>query len=98
MRIHDEVSEALASGRPVVALESTIISHGLPRPRNLAVARQIEAAVRDRGACPATIGMIGGELVIGLADGELERLASSGSVVKLSARDLAVAAACGVDG
>ena len=60
MRIHDEVSDALAAGRPVVALESTIISHGLPRPRNLDVAREIEAAVRSAGAVPATIALVCG--------------------------------------
>ena len=60
MRIAAEVAEALAAGRPVVALESTIITHGLPRPRNLEIARQVEAAVREGGALPATIAMVGG--------------------------------------
>ena len=60
MRIAPEVAEALAGGQPVVALESTLISHGLPRPRNLEVARQVEAAVRDDGALPATIALVGG--------------------------------------
>ena len=82
MRIHDEVSDALASGRPVVALESTIISHGLPRPRNLEVAREIEAAVRAEGAVPATIALVSGELRIGLDDAALEAIASSEDVVK----------------
>ncbi len=76
-----------------MALESTIVSHGLPRPDNLRVAREIEEAVRDNGAVPATIGMIGGEIVVGLDDGELTRLASGDDVAKLSVRDLAVAAA-----
>ncbi len=98
IRYGPAVRDALAAGAPVVALESTIVSHGLPRPRNLEVARQIEQTVRERGACPATIGMIAGELVVGLDDAELTRLAVGESVVKLSARDLAVAAACGVDG
>ncbi|OZV79260.1 pseudouridine-5-phosphate glycosidase [Micromonospora echinospora] len=93
-----EVAEALRAGRPVVALESTIVSHGLPRPDNLRVARQIEQAVRDAGAVPATIGMVGGRLVVGLDDTELTRLASADGVAKLSVRDLAVAAAAGVDG
>ncbi|MEU8170812.1 pseudouridine-5'-phosphate glycosidase [Micromonospora sp. NPDC049004] len=93
-----EVAEALRDGRPVVALESTIVSHGLPRPQNLRVAREIEQAVRDAGAVPATIGMIGGELVVGLDDAQLTRLATVDGVTKLSVRDLAVAAATGADG
>ncbi|WP_420116870.1 pseudouridine-5'-phosphate glycosidase [Micromonospora sp.] len=93
-----EVDEALRDGRPVVALESTIVSHGLPRPDNLRVARQIEQTVRDAGAVPATIGMIAGELVVGLGDAELTRLATVDPVAKLSVRDLAVAAATGADG
>src|SRR4051812_1195938 len=98
MRIHDEVSEALASGRPVVALESTIISHGLPRPRNLAVAREIEDAVRAAGAVPATIGLVGGEVRVGLDDAALEVLAGSPDVVKCGVRDLAPAVARGAHG
>lgn len=93
-----EVADALRDGRPVVALESTIVSHGLPRPDNLRVAREIEQAVRDAGAVPATIGMVGGRLVVGLDDAELTRLASVDGVAKLSVRDLAVAAATGADG
>ncbi|RLP94238.1 pseudouridine-5'-phosphate glycosidase [Micromonospora sp. BL4] len=93
-----EVADALRDGRPVVALESTIVSHGLPRPENLRVARAIEQAVRDAGAVPATIGMIGGELVVGLDDAQLTRLATVDGVTKLSVRDLAVAAATGADG
>ncbi|MET8083326.1 pseudouridine-5'-phosphate glycosidase [Micromonospora sp. NPDC005237] len=93
-----EVAVALRDGRPVVALESTIVSHGLPRPQNLRVAREIEQAVRDAGAVPATIGMIGGELVVGLDDAQLTRLATVDGVTKLSVRDLAVAAATGADG
>ncbi len=92
------VARALAEGGPVVALESTIVSHGLPRPDNLRVAREIEAVVRAAGAEPATIGMVGGELVVGLDDDQLERLATGDGVVKLSVRDLAPAAASGVDG
>jgi pseudouridine-5'-phosphate glycosidase len=82
----------------VVALESTIVSHGLPRPDNLRVAREIEQTVRDNGAVPATIGMIGGEIVVGLDDGQLSHLAGTDGVAKLSVRDLAVAAARGADG
>jgi len=92
------VRNALSEHRPVVALESTIISHGLPRPRNLEVARSIERTVRDHGAEPATIGVVGGEIVVGLNDAELTRLATADGVLKLSTRDLAVAAAVGVDG
>ena len=88
MRIHDEVREALASGRPVVALESTIISHGLPRPRNLAVAREIESAVRAAGAVPATIAVVAGELRVGLDDAALEAIAGAEEVVKCGVRDL----------
>ncbi|MEU5561685.1 pseudouridine-5'-phosphate glycosidase [Micromonospora musae] len=98
IRFGAEVSDALRDGRPVVALESTIVSHGLPRPENLRVARQIEATVRDAGAVPATIGMVGGELVVGLHDAQLTRLATVDGVAKLSVRDLAVAAATGADG
>ncbi|BCJ57763.1 pseudouridine-5'-phosphate glycosidase [Micromonospora endophytica] len=93
-----EVALALRERRPVVALESTIVSHGLPRPDNLHVARQIEQAVRDAGAVPATIGMVAGELVVGLDDAQLTRLATADGVTKLSVRDLAVAAATGADG
>jgi pseudouridylate synthase len=98
IRFADEVRFAIDSKRPVVALESTIISHGLPRPGNLHVARQIERAVRDNGAVPATIGMIGGEIVVGLDDQDLEHLALGEAVAKLSVRDLAVAAAAKADG
>jgi pseudouridylate synthase len=98
VRIHPEVSDALAAGRPVVALESTIISHGLPRPDNLGVARDIEAAVRAGGAVPATVAIVGGDVCVGLDDGALERIATSEFVSKTSVRDLAVVAARGGDG
>lgn len=98
IRFGAEVAEARRDGRPIVALESTIVSHGLPRPDNLRVARDVEQAVRDGGAVPATIGMVGGELTIGLSDEHLARLAGADGVAKLSVRDLAVAAASGVDG
>jgi len=98
IRLGDEVAAALDHGDPVVALESTIVSHGLPRPDNLRIAREIQQAVRDHGALPATIGMIEGELVVGLSDAELTRLATGDDVVKLSVRDLATAAALKVDG
>ena len=93
-----EVAAARAAGRPVVALESTLISHGLPRPDNSRIAREIERRVREAGAVPATIGMVGGRIVVGLDDAQLDRLASGEGVAKLSVRDLAVAAAAGADG
>ncbi|WP_239160392.1 pseudouridine-5'-phosphate glycosidase [Virgisporangium ochraceum] len=92
------VEAALSAGRPVVALESTIISHGLPRPDNLRVAREIEKTVEAAGAVPATIGMIGGRLVVGLSDAEIEHLATADGVVKLSVRDLAPASMKKADG
>jgi pseudouridylate synthase len=93
--VHPEVADALADRRPVVALESTIISHGLPRPDNLGIARDIEAAVRSGGAVPATVAIVDGEAHIGLDDAALERVAGDGGVVKVSVRDLATVAALG---
>ena len=97
MQVIPEVADALEAGRPVVALESTIISHGLPRPDNLRVARKIEAAVRAGGAVPATIAVVGGQARIGLDDAALARIADGEDVVKASLRDLAVVAAQGRD-
>jgi len=91
--IHPEVASALTEGRPVVALESTIISHGLPRPDNLRIAREIEQSVRDGGAVPATIAVVNGEARIGLDDAALERVATDPDVVKVSVRELAAVAA-----
>jgi len=85
-----EVSAAITAGRPIVALESTIISHGLPRPRNLEVALEVEAIVRSEGAVPATIALIDGVVHVGLERDELERIANDDDVVKASTRDLAV--------
>lgn len=85
-----EVSAARAAGRPIVALESTIISHGLPRPRNLEVALEVEAIVRSAGAVPATIALIDGVVHVGLEASELERIANDDDVVKASTRDLAI--------
>jgi pseudouridine-5'-phosphate glycosidase len=85
-----EVSAAKAAGKPIVALESTIISHGLPRPRNLEVALEVEAIVRDAGAVPATIALIDGAIHVGLESDELNRIANDEGVVKASTRDLAV--------
>lgn len=98
IRYGADVAAARRDGRPVVALESTIVAHGLPRPDNLRVAREIEQVVRDNGAVPATIGMVGGELTVGLDDAQLTRLATADGVAKLSVRDLALAAAAGADG
>jgi pseudouridine-5'-phosphate glycosidase len=95
MRIAPEVAEALAAGRPVVALESTIVSHGLSRPRNLEAARHAEAAVRDGGALPATIALVAGEARVGLDDDALRAIAEREDVAKCGVRDLAVVAARG---
>src|SRR4051812_13924717 len=89
MLVHEEVRAALDEGRPVVALESTIIAHGLPRPDNLRVAREIEGVVRAHGAVPATIAVIGGEVRIGLDDDALDALANTDGVAKCGVRDLA---------
>ena len=98
MLIEPHVAEALAAGRPVVALESTLISHGLPRPRNLEVAREVEAAVREGGALPATVAVVGGEVRVGLDEAGLEAIASGDDVVKCGVRDLAPLAARGGHG
>jgi pseudouridylate synthase len=96
---NEEVSDALADGRAVVALESTLISHGLPHPDNLECAQLAEQAVRNQGATPATIGIIGGSVVIGLCDTHKQRLADAGTDArKVSRRDLAFAIAQKLDG
>ena len=93
LRIDPEVEAALADKKPVVALESTIIAHGLPRPDNLAVGRRLEAEIRAGGAVPATIAIFDGEVRVGLDEAGLERLATDPSVLKVSRRDLPVALA-----
>lgn len=93
--LSDEVAEALLDKRPVVALESTIISHGMPYPRNVETARAVEAAVRENGAVPATIAVLDGALRVGLSDAMIERLAQGREVMKASSRDLALALASG---
>ena len=93
-----EVADALAAGHAVVALESTIISHGLPQPDNLVVAREVEDAVRRGGAVPATIAVVDGRQTVGLDDSDLERIASGDDVVKVSTRDLAPLVARGGTG
>ena len=98
LEVRADVREALREGAPVVALESTLISHGLPRPDNLEVAREAERAVRAEGAVPATIGVIGGMAKVGLEEAELELMATAEDIPKLSARDLPVAVAKGSHG
>jgi pseudouridine-5'-phosphate glycosidase len=83
-----EIADALAAGQAVVALESTIITHGMPYPENVETARAVEAVVRQNGAVPATIALIGGRIGVGLATDELDRLGQAKGVVKASARDL----------
>ena len=93
MKFAPEVEKALKAGAPVVALESTIISHGLPRPTNLEVARDVESIVRENGATPATIALIDGVAHIGLTDDQLIAIANRDDVIKASTRDLAIAEA-----
>lgn len=98
LRTSPEVQQALDDGAAVVALESTIISHGLPRPDNLRVAREIEQAVRDGGAVPATVALVDGQVRVGLDDDALATVAGDDSIVKVSVRDLAAVAARGGHG
>jgi len=86
----DEIKEALENGKPVVALESTLISHGFPYPENLEVAGEIEEIIRGYGVVPATIAVIGGKIKVGLMRSELEFMATSRDILKASRRDLAV--------
>ncbi|MFJ4683468.1 pseudouridine-5'-phosphate glycosidase [Streptomyces sp. NPDC088789] len=96
--VSEEVREAVAARRPVVALESTIIAHGLPRPRNLRVAEELEALVRRQGAVPATIAVLDGRAHIGLDQERLERIATEDGIRKLGHRDLPLAVASGASG
>jgi len=98
IRLRPEVAEALAWGRPVVALESTLIAHGVPQPENLALARELEAIVDSEGGVPATVGVIRGQPTVGLTPDEVERIATGAEIPKLSVRDLGPAAARGSDG
>ena len=98
IRMSEEVRAAVEAGTPVLALESTILSHGLPRPRNLEVVIASEASVRAAGGVPATIGVINGDAVVGLSVAELERLCTADGVVKVSVRDLPIARAERLDG
>lgn len=97
--IAPEVAEALAENKPVVALESTIISHGMPYPQNVETALKVEQVIRENGAVPATIAIIGGRLKAGLSKDEIEHLGKTGyDVPKVSRRDLPIIAAKGMDG
>ena len=93
-----EVAPAVATAKSVVALESTVISHGLPRPLNRETARKLEAVVRESGATPATVGIIGGRLRVGLDADEVRKLAEEDNIRKVSTRDLPLAVAQGWDG
>lgn len=93
-----EVSRALSMGAPIVALESTVITHGLPRPQNLQLARHMEKQVRDAGATPATIALLKGQIRVGLSDEELAGLSEADSVLKVSHRDFATARVKKMDG
>lgn len=95
---NEELAGALHFERPIVALESTVISHGLPHPRNLDTAMRLEQVIRDAGATPATIAVFDGEIYVGLTQQQLEQLATDKSVRKLSRRDLAIAAARKLNG
>jgi pseudouridylate synthase len=91
----EEVSEALSAGRPVVALESNVITHGLPYPENAATARKVEEAVRAGGAIPATLGIEDGRILIGMTAADIERFASTPGIPKVSSRDMPVILAKG---
>jgi pseudouridine-5'-phosphate glycosidase len=91
--IIDEVKEALETGKPVVALESTVITHGLPYPENLKLARDMEQTIRGEGAIPATVGLLDGKIYIGLEAAQVEQLAQAREVYKISVRDFAPAIA-----
>lgn len=93
LNFSEEVSGALHFDRPVVALESTVIAHGLPYPQNIETAYKLERIVRENGATPATIGIFDGEITVGLSDDQIEQLATADDVRKISRRDLPIAAA-----
>jgi pseudouridylate synthase len=98
VRVSPAIAEALAQRRPIVALESTILAHGMPYPRNLETAREVEADIRAAGATPATIAVLDGRIVAGLTEAELERVATARDMLKLSRADLAYALATGRSG
>ncbi|MBB5912100.1 pseudouridine-5'-phosphate glycosidase [Nocardia transvalensis] len=94
-RLSDEVREALRAGRPVVALESNVVAHGFRRPDNVAIAHEVERAVREGGAVPATIAIADGRILVGTSQNDLERLGTATDVAKVTTRDIAVALAGG---
>jgi len=96
--LSDDISTALVVGRPIVALESTVIAHGLPHPQNFETARGMERTVRENGAVPATIAILNGELRVGLTENQLEYLATGKNIRKISRRDLVIATAKQLDG
>ncbi len=96
--VSQEINRALSMGAPIVALESTVITHGLPHPQNLELARDMEKQVRDHGATPATVALLDGKIRIGLTDEELVRLSDSDSTLKVSHRDFATAIVKKVNG
>jgi len=98
LNIASEVATAISQQRPVVALESTVIAHGLPRPQNLQTAHRLQDIVRERGAIPATIAIINGEPSVGLNDDQIDALANASDIKKISTRDIAVAVARGWNG
>jgi pseudouridine-5'-phosphate glycosidase len=98
LNIRPEVAAALDAGRAVVALESTVISHGLPYPHNLEIARRLEAIIREGGAVPATVAILGGQIRVGLDDTQIQHLATASAIAKVSRRDLGAVLARGGDG
>src|SRR5436853_5379045 len=98
LKIGPAVESALAANKPIVALESTVIAHGLPRPQNLESARRLEQIVRDEGAMPATVAVMDGNLCVGLSEEQIKIVAGGDEIRKLSTRDLAIAAAQGWNG
>src|SRR3989449_3879153 len=93
IQINPEIESALAANKPGVALESTVIAHGLPRPQNLETARRLEQIISEEGPTPATVAVMGGKLCVGLGEDQIEFLANGDEIKKLSTRDLAVAVA-----
>jgi pseudouridine-5'-phosphate glycosidase len=98
LTVREDVAAAIAAGQPVVALESTVIAHGLPRPLNLQTASAMEAAVREAGATPATVGVLNGQLVVGLSPEQIAFLSGAETVAKVSRADLAAVLATGMPG
>src|SRR5215217_5239656 len=98
LNIAPEVTGALRDSHPVVALESTVIAHGLPRPQNLQTANRLQQIVREAGAVPATIGLLEGKLTVGLSDEQIKSLADGQDIRKISTRDISLAVAQGWNG